>query len=213
MYSSHYKSTVPWINICKTFCTWQQVEPRSKWLICIARSHGKEVWSINHASSHAILCFANCFKKMGGGIVCLLMTINVNYSFVRKISEVQGKETILKVRVKKYICDFYQTLNTKIEPKVQSFRGNFCRQFYVYFLGVVTLHNLKDTLWNLLIFNFAQIRTYNCVFLCYITSAGMHSFLKACKILLLFFVLPSLTVPWSTACPTFFVFFWSPIPP
>ena len=60
------------------------------------------VWSINHASSHAILCFANCFKKMGGGIVCLLMTINVNYSFVRKISEGQGKATILKVRAKKY---------------------------------------------------------------------------------------------------------------
>ena len=61
------------------------------------------VWSVNHVSSHAILCFSNCFKKMGGGIVCLLMTINFNYSFVRKISEVQGKETILKVRAKNYL--------------------------------------------------------------------------------------------------------------
>ena len=31
------------------------------------------------------------------------MTINVNYSFVRKISEVQGKATILKVPAKNKI--------------------------------------------------------------------------------------------------------------
>ena len=92
------------IQICVFFFEYETIVRSS------ARSFGHSdpnpssvVWSVNHASSHAILCFANCFKKMGGGIVCLLMTINVNYSFVRKISEVQGKETILKVRAKKYL--------------------------------------------------------------------------------------------------------------